>query len=99
MTKKRKPRPYKKVEKVEFVAPVYVVSLQLDKTILKGNGATVLEALRAIPKPVKITTKSVLTVSKGDKEHSRPLTIPLAKRLFYPAAQIYQAKNLELLMR
>lgn len=75
------------------------VSLQLDKTTLEGSGATVLEALRAIKKPVKITTKSVLTVTKGDKKHSRPLTIPLAKRMFYPGAQLYHAKNLELLLK
>ena len=77
----------------------YSISLKLDNTILEGTGATVLDALRAIKKPVKITTKSILTVSKGDKKHSRPLTIPLAKRLFFPAAQIYHAKNLELLMK
>ena len=75
------------------------VSLKLDKTTLEGNGVTVLEALRAIKKPVKITTKSVLTITKGKKSHSRNLTIPLAKRLFYPASQIYWAKDLELLMK
>ncbi len=79
--------------------PEYVVSLQLDKTVLKGSGDTVLAALRALKKPVKITTKSVLTVQKGEKKHSRPLTIPFAKRLFYPAAQLYIAKDLQLLMK
>ncbi len=81
------------------VAPQFSVSLKLDKTTLEGNGGTVLEALRAIKKPVKITTKSVLTISKNGKSHSRNLTIPLAKRLFYPASQIYWAKDLELLMK
>lgn len=93
MAKKKSPK--KRVE----VAPQFSVSLKLDKTTLEGNGNTVLEALRAIKKPVKITTKSVLTVTSGDKTHSRPLTIPLAKRLFYPAAQIYIAKDLCLFMR
>ena len=79
--------------------PQFRVSLQLDTTTLEGSGDTVLEALRAIPKPVKITTKSILTVSKGDKKHSRPLTIPLAKRLFYPGAQLYIARDLQLLMK
>lgn len=79
--------------------PQFSVSLRLDQTTLEGKGATVLEALQAIKKPVKITTKSVLTVARGDKSHSRALTIPLAKRLFYPAAQIYHAKNLELLLK
>ena len=75
------------------------VTLQLGDTTLEGSGGSVLEALRSLKKPTKITTKSVLTVTKGDKKHSRPLTIPLAKRLFYPASQLYHAKNLELLMK
>ena len=77
----------------------YNVSLNLADTTLKGSGVSILEALRAIKKPVKITTKSVLTVTYGKKRHSRPLTIPLAKRLFYPASQMYIAKNLALLMK
>ena len=77
----------------------YSVSLKLDNTILEGSGETVLDALRALPKPDKITTKSIITVSKGDKRHSRPLTVPLANRLFFPAAQIYHAKNYELLLK
>ena len=89
--KKRKPRPYK--------VAVLAVTLKLGDTTLEGSGDTVLEALRAIKKPVKITTKSILTVTKGDKKHSRGLTVPLAKRLFYPAAQQYHAKNLELLLK
>ena len=89
-----KKKPSKGASATEFS-----VSLQLDKETLKGTGLTVLEALRAIKKPIKITTKSILTVSNGVKTHSRPLTIPLAKRLFYPAAQIYHAKNLSLLLK
>lgn len=83
----------------EKTPPTISISLTFDKTTLEGSGATVLEALRAIKKPIKITTKSVLTVTKGEKKHSRALTIPLAKRLFYPGAQIYHAKNLELLLK
>lgn len=79
--------------------PLYSVSLNLAGTTLEGSGDSVLAALKQLRKPVKITTKSVITVTKGDKSHSRPLTIPLAQRLFYPAAQIYQAKNFELLLK
>lgn len=77
----------------------YSISLDFAGKVISAKGATLLEALRAIPKPVKITTKSILTVSKGDKKHSRSLTVPLAKRLFYPAFQFLQAKNLELLLK
>lgn len=89
----------KTANKTKVETPAFVVSLKLDKTTLEGKGATALEALRAIEKPVKITTKSVLTVSKGDKTHTRALTIPLAKRLFYPGFQLIQAHNLELLLK
>jgi len=99
VVKKTATKKAKKIVAPPEQEPQFSVSLQLDKTILKGTGNTVLEALRAIPKPIKITTKSVLTVTKGDKTHSRALTIPLAKRLFYPAHQIYHARNLELLMK
>ena len=87
-TTKRKPKPY-----VDTKSP-YVVSLNLAGTVIEGKGETILDALRSMKKPVKITTKSVLTVTDGVKSHTRPLTIPLANRLFYPAAQIYHAKNL-----
>lgn len=86
-------------EKKEKAKPQFTVTLKLDKTILQGSGETVLEALRKVEKPIKITTKSILTVSKDKKSHSRPLTIPLAKRLFYPATQVYIAKDLEILMK
>ncbi len=76
-----------------------VLNLTFGNTVCSGTGKTVLEALQSIPRPLKITTKSVLTVRKGEKKHSRALTIPLAKRLFYPAAQIYHAKHLELLLK
>lgn len=85
--------------KPKKVAPQFSVSLKLDTTTLEGSGATVLEALRAVQKPVKITTKSVLTISKGAKKHSRALTIPLAKRLFYPASQLYWARDFERLLK
>ena len=94
--KKKSP---KQVKQTPETTPQVVVTLALDKTEIKGTGATVLEALRTLKKPIKITTKSVLTITKGDKKHSRPLTIPLAQRLFYPAAQIYNAKNLELFLK
>lgn len=89
------PKTIKKMLEV----PDFTVTLQLDKTTLEGKGNTVLEALRKIKKPVKITTKSILTITKGDKKHSRGLTIPLAKRLFYPAAQMYYARDWERLMK
>ena len=89
----------KKVAVVEEVAPKFSITLKLGNTTLEGSGESVLSALRSIKKPVKITTKSVLTISNGEKKHTRALTVPLTNRLFYPGAQIYHAKNLELLLK
>lgn len=77
----------------------FSVKIKFGDSNLEGTGATMLEALRAIKKPVKITTKSVLTVSNGVKSHSRALTIPLAQRLFRHGFQPIQARNLELLIK
>lgn len=67
--------------------------------VIEGTGSTVLDALHSLTKPVKITTKSIITITNGEKHFSRGLTIPMANRLFYPAAQIYHAKNFELLLK
>lgn len=75
------------------------VSLKFGTTTLEGKGETIVEALSKIEKPVKITSKSLFTVSNGDKTHSRPMTIPQAKRLFMPVSQAHFAKNLELLLK
>ncbi len=94
---KKKPRPYK-VSKPEE-KPQVKVSLNFAGTVVESKGDTVLTALRALKKPAKITTKSVITITKGEKTHSRPLTIPLANRLFYPGAQIYHAKFFEMFLK
>lgn len=73
----------------------YLVTLKLGSEVLEGAGATIGEAFRAIKEPVKIVTKSVLTVKKGDKQLVRALTVPLCKRLFYPSSQIYYIKSFE----
>jgi hypothetical protein len=88
----------KKVKAIKQT-PAYFVSLKFGDTLLEGSGDTVLAALKAIKKPVKIVTKSVLTVSGGGKTHSRPLTVPMAIRLFYPAAQQHHAKNLSISLK
>ena len=74
-------------------------TLTLGEQELTASGTTVQEALEALPKPEKITTKSVLTVTNGNKSHVRVLTIPLAKRLFMPISQMYYAKGIALKLK
>lgn len=79
--------------------PRYAITLKMGDTLIASTGSTLLQALHSLTKPVKITTKSIITVTHGEKQFSRGLTIPMANRLFYPAAQIYHAKNYALLLK
>lgn len=73
------------------------ITLQLGDQTYTSSGATVVDALTALPKPDKIMTKGVLTVSQG-KASRKQLFMPVRlKRLFYNKYfQAIQAKNLAL---
>ena len=73
---------------------MYSIAINFDGVEWKGEGETALDALKAIPVPVKIMQKSILTITKGEKTHKRPLTVQQARRLFYPLAQRVLAKAL-----
>ena len=62
--------------------------------IFESEGATALDAFKALPKPQKITNKGVLTISKGDKTKEMLLTVPRLKRLFFPNFQKVIIKQL-----
>ena len=68
------------------------------KTI-ESSGKTLLEALQSAKRPLKITTKMLLTVKNGKRGVEQNLTVPMAKRIFYPAIQTYLAKQLERLLK
>lgn len=74
--------------------PVFSVKFTIADQIYEGTGASVLEALQAVPKPVKITGKAYLQVTDGTRSKNMPLTVERTKRFFYPIAQIYVAKML-----
>ena len=75
------------------------ISIKLGNVIIKGEGATALEALRSIPVPNKITTKGILTISQGTKKKELLYPIPKLKRLFYPQAQPFIIKWLAMLLK
>lgn len=74
---------------------MYKISLSIGADEYKSNGATLLEALETLKQPVKISVKSVLKVSEGKRKFEKPLTVPQAKRLFYPLARNILAKSFE----
>jgi hypothetical protein len=77
----------------------YSISVtQGDKTY-KGTGNNTLEALTSLTKPLKIIGKCFLTVTDGKRKAELMMMPTRAKRLFFPNARIYLAKQLELLMK
>ena len=87
----------KKATKVK--TDIVKISIKLGNIIIKGKGATALEALQSIPVPNKITTKGILIISQGTKKKELLYTIPKLKRLFYPKAQPIIIKWLAMLLK
>lgn len=91
----------KKVEiKKESTPPQFSISITLGTDVYKGEGASPIEALQSIPKPLKIMTKGVVRVSDGVKT-KEVLMYPLRlRRLFYNKLfQAIQLKSLCTLMK
>lgn len=62
--------------------------------IFESERLTALDALRALPKPQKITNKGKLTIFYGDKTKEILLTVPRLKRIFFPNFQKVIIKQL-----
>lgn len=77
----------------------YKVTLTLGNETFVGSGETPLLALKAVPIPVKIFTKGLITMSSEGKMVSRMLMPFRLKRFFMPLSQAVQAKQFALLMK
>jgi len=77
----------------------FKIELDLIGNVIKGNGETMLEAMQALPKPVKITTKGVLTATYGKKSAKQDLTVMRVKRLFFPISQALLSRYLMQLLK
>lgn len=86
MKKEKKPKPY-------------VISLKHGLETFEAKGETAFDALTALKRPLKITTKTLITLTQGARTASRMLIPHQAKRLFYPLAQQYLAKQLDYLLK
>ena len=90
MTKKtKKPKPYKS----EQAEPNFNITIKLGNETYQGTGATALEALTSIKKPLKIMSKGIVLVESGGKK-KEILMMPLRlRRLFFnPLFQAIQVK-------
>lgn len=79
--------------------PHFEIYITLGDVKLKGQGTTAYEALSSVKKPIKITGKTFVTLTDGKRKSERMLMPVAARRLFYPFAQFYLAKQLEYLLR
>ena len=79
--------------------PKYSIVLTLGDKTIKATGATALEALQNLDKPLKIVTKGVVTLSEGKRTMSQLLNPVRCKRMFYPLAQVVFAKQFEYLLK
>ena len=77
----------------------YVLTINLADQVLKGKGATALEALKSIKKPIKIFTKANIELSYGKKSCFQTWQPIKVKRLFFPLAQGIMSKQLEYLLK
>ena len=77
----------------------YLIQVKFGEEIVKGEGNTAYEALSSMKRPIKIVGKAFLTITDGKRKKDMMFMPTRAKRLFYPTAQIYIAKQLEIAMR
>jgi hypothetical protein len=76
-------------KKIKSPKDEFTVSLKLGDKTFKGTGKTALAALIAVPKPGKIVSKGILTITHGDTKRELLLWPLRINRLFY--SPIYQA--------
>jgi len=74
----------------------YVLELALGNETIVSKGDTMLDALKAMTLPTKVTTKTFVTVSHGDLKKKLFFTPAKVKRLFYPFSHVATAKLLAL---
>lgn len=77
----------------------YAITIKIGDNVLEGTGSTAYEALASIAKPVKIVGKGFLTIKYNGLKKEQMFMPPACKRLFYPQAQIFLAKQLVLGMK
>jgi hypothetical protein len=79
--------------------PPYLFSLSLGNEDYIGRGYTLLDALKAVPVPVKIVSKGLLRITSGAKKFEQMWQPSRIKRIFQPLSQLVQVKMLERLMK
>lgn len=77
----------------------FEITIKIGNETYTGKGANALEALLSIKRPLKIMNKGIVTLKQGDKKKELLYMPAKMKQLFYPNAQVIQAKNLAFLLK
>lgn len=77
----------------------YSISITFGTDIYSGTGNTALEALESMPRPIKIVSKGLINFTDGKKSAQMMWQPQRLKRLFYPNARSFFAKQLSYLMK
>jgi hypothetical protein len=72
--------------------PQYTVSVQLGDKTISYSAESIAKALHDFPRPNKITTKGVLTVTGNGKKFSRLMMPQDMRRILWPVSSLIQAK-------
>jgi len=76
----------------------FSLSLALGDKTYKSKGATFLDALKELPKPEKIMSKAILTLSDGERSYGLDYLPLKTKRLYWKNAQPLLAKQFLILV-
>jgi hypothetical protein len=88
----------KKIGRPKKVEP-YEIKITFADKVLRGEGETMLDALRAIEPPIHIFLKGTIRVRQGDREFTNTYMPVKMRRIFRPLAQNLVAKELSYMLR
>ena len=77
------------------VKPAYSIVITLGDKILRGEGATLGEALANIPRPLKVVSRGTVVVSTENDSKVLAYKPHQIKRLFFPIARHVVIKQLQ----
>ena len=82
-------------KKIREASPNFSITLNVGGQVYKGKGETALDALQAIPKPIKLMSKGTFFITDGAKKFETLMYPIRLRRLFYSKlAQQIQLKTL-----
>lgn len=96
MAKQKVTKSKPKVSKPKTDGIKYSLALTINRISYESTGESCLSAIQNLKRPDKITNKGVLLIKRGDASKEMLLQPMQIKRLFYPMAQVFLAKTLEL---